>query len=321
MSFLPGFDQPDPPPQASRLGPKLRSLAERGVYFGGSSWKYEGWLGSIYSNDLYVTRGRFSKKKFDDECLSEYTRTFSTVCGDFAFYQFPSDAFWARLFAEVPDVFRFGLKVPEDITVAFWPRHARYGAKAGEPNTHFLDAETFTRLFARPLEPYRDKLGPLIFEFGTFNRSTFATPFDFLARLDPFLRALPDGFLYAIEIRNPEFLIPEYLDLLHERGVSHVFNAWTRMPLVEEQIQLEDAFTADFIVSRALLTKGRSYEQAVASFEPYERTQQVDESTRRGVGQLAREALKRKCPAYLFVNNRLEGHAPSTIEAIIDELP
>ena len=35
---------------------------------------------------------------------------------------------------------------------------------------------------------------PLIFEFGTFNKKTFATPNNFLAVLDPFLKALPGGF-------------------------------------------------------------------------------------------------------------------------------
>ncbi len=42
MATLPGFDDPDLPPLAARLAPKLRALADRGVYFGTSSWKYEG---------------------------------------------------------------------------------------------------------------------------------------------------------------------------------------------------------------------------------------------------------------------------------------
>jgi hypothetical protein len=29
-------------------------------------------------------------------------------------------------------------------------------------------------------------------------------------------------------------------------------------------------------------------------------------------------AMKKRIPAFLFVNNRLEGHAPSTIEAVVD---
>ena len=60
MSLSPAFDDAAGarPPQAARLGPKLRALAERGVYFGTSSWKYEGWLGSIYSPERYTHPGQ-----------------------------------------------------------------------------------------------------------------------------------------------------------------------------------------------------------------------------------------------------------------------
>src|SRR5262249_30903887 len=98
-----------PPSQASRLRPKLHALAERGVFFGTSSWKYEGWLGSIYSPDRYRTRGKFSKKKFEAECLAEYAETFPTVCGDFAFYQFPSADYSLRLFDGTPALLSLGL--------------------------------------------------------------------------------------------------------------------------------------------------------------------------------------------------------------------
>jgi hypothetical protein len=70
---------PNIPPQAACLGPKLRALADRGIYFGTSSWKYDGWLGTIYSAERYLTRGKFSNAKFEDNCLSEYTETFPTV--------------------------------------------------------------------------------------------------------------------------------------------------------------------------------------------------------------------------------------------------
>jgi uncharacterized protein YecE (DUF72 family) len=184
-------------------------LADQGIYFGTSSWKYEGWLGSIYSEDRYQTRGKLSKAKFEADCLAEYAETFPTVCGDFAFYQFPTAEYWERLFGATPRAFLFGLKVPEDITVATWPGHARYGKRAGQPNEHFLDAGIFARFFARPLEPYRDQLGPVIFEFGTFNRKTFKNVGEFLTKLGPFLAALPKGFRYAIEIRNADYLCPD----------------------------------------------------------------------------------------------------------------
>ena len=84
------------PPQAARLAPKLRALADRGIYFGTSSWKYDGWLGSMYRQDRYITRAKFSNAKFEENCLTEYAETFPTVCGDLTFYQFPSEQYWAN---------------------------------------------------------------------------------------------------------------------------------------------------------------------------------------------------------------------------------
>jgi hypothetical protein len=113
MSLFPSFDSNDRPEQAARRAPRLRALAGRGVYFGTSSWKYGGWLGSIYSPARYQTRGKHSKARFERECLAEYAETFPTACGDFAFYQFPSAEYWAGLFDQLPARFLLGLKVPE----------------------------------------------------------------------------------------------------------------------------------------------------------------------------------------------------------------
>ena len=94
-----------------------------------------------------------------------------------------------------------------------WPRHARYGERAGQENQGFLDLALFRGRFLRPLEPYLDRLAVLIFEFGTFAKSVFPTTDDFLARLDHFLAGLPEGFRFAVEIRNPEYLGPGYFRL------------------------------------------------------------------------------------------------------------
>jgi uncharacterized protein YecE (DUF72 family) len=316
------FAEPDDdlPPQAVRLAPKLRALAHEGIYFGISSWKYEGWLGSIYSENRYQTRGKHSRKKFEESCLTEYAQTFPTVCGDFAFYQFPTAEYWDRLFGLTPRDFLFGLKVPEDITVATWPKHARYGPRAGQENEHFLDAKTFERFFTKRLEPHKDQVGPLIFEFGTFNKSTFPTLSDFMAKLDPFLRTLPADFRYGVELRNPEYLAPDYFDLLGSHNVAHVFNAWTRMPSLADQVQLPGAFTADFAVVRALLRRGRGYADAVQNFEPYREIQEPNESAREGMAEIVNQSRTRKKPAFLYVNNRLEGNATGTIEAVVARL-
>jgi uncharacterized protein YecE (DUF72 family) len=310
----------DRPEQAARLTPQLRALAEQGVYFGTSSWKYEGWLGSIYSPERYTTRGKFSRRKFEEECLAEYAETFPAVGGDFSFYQFPAPEYWKRLFDAAPRSLLFGLKVPEEITVAAWPGHARYGTRAGRPNSSFLDHRLFEAAFTRPLEPFRDRVATLMFEFGTFAKAVFPTAAAFCEQLDSFLGALPNGFRYAVEIRNKEYLGADYFSMLARHNTAHVFNAWTRMPEIGAQADMPGAFTADFVVARALLRRGQNYEDAVKRFEPYRTVQEPNPATREALRHLAETVRAKRGPAFLFVNNRLEGNAPSTIEAVASSL-
>lgn len=308
------FDQQGEP--RSALAERLAALARQGIYFGTSSWKYEGWLGQIYSPERYATRGRFSRKKFEAECLAEYAETFPAVCGDFSFYQFPSAEYWQRLFGGVPAGLKFAFKVPEEITVKTWPTHARYGQRAGKENEGFLDAGLFGELFLRLLEPHQERVGTLIFEFGTFSKRQYEAGAAFAEDLGGFLDQLPGGWRYSVEIRNKEFLEPGYFDTLRRRNTAHVFNSWTRMPELGEQAGIADAYTADFVVSRALLSHGRTYEQAVERFQPYDRVQIENPGARDALRKLAERARTEGQMAFLFVNNRLEGNAPGTIEAV-----
>ena len=300
------------------LAEKLRALAEQNVYIGGSSWKYEGWLGQVYARERYLSRGRFSRKLFEAECLREYAETFPTVCGDFAFYQFPSAEFWRSLFAHVPAAFRFAFKVPEQITCKVFPQHARYGAQAGRENEAFLDARVLREMFLRPLWPYHEKTALLIFEFGAFGRRSFAGLSEFLDRLDPFLAALPPHFRYAVEIRNPEFLEKDYFACLRGHRVAHVYNAWSKMPELRHQMAIPGSVTADFLVSRALLRHGRVYQDAVGLFAPYTEIQDPNPEARESMRILIGRARENKQFLFLFVNNRLEGNAPLTILSLVE---
>jgi uncharacterized protein YecE (DUF72 family) len=265
-----------------------------------------------------MARGKFSRKLFEAECLREYAETFPTVCGDFAFYQFPTEEFWRRLFHQTPEGFRFAFKVPEQITCKVFPRHARYGPHAGKENEAFLDTRMFYEMFARPLLPYRGKTALMIFEFGAFGPRSFATLGEFLDRLDPFLTALPAEFRYAVEIRNPEFLEKDYFSCLRAHRVAHVYNAWSRMPELRSQIAIPDSATADFLVSRALLRRGRVYEDAVATFAPYTEIQDPNPEARESMRVLIGRAQEDRKPLFLYVNNRLEGNAPMTILSIVE---
>jgi uncharacterized protein YecE (DUF72 family) len=308
-----GFDR-------QRLRDRLGALAQQNIFIGTSSWKYEGWLEQIYSRQRYLTRGRFSQKRFNDECLSEYAETFPIVCGDFSFYQFPSESYWTKLFGSAPSTLQFAFKAPEDVTVKQFPRHPRYGPRAGDDNSSFLDAALFQSAFLDLLTPYRPRVAMLILEFGSFAKQCYPDVGAFLEELGPFLAALPPDFRYAVEIRNPEFLSPEYFACLRSHRVAHVFNAWTRMPEIDVQMHLGDAYTADFSVARALLRRARAYEEAVAKFAPYARVQEQNPEARQALRLLIARARQRHEPSYIFVNNRLEGNAPETIEAITDEL-
>jgi len=306
------------PPFRTELAAKLSALAVQGIYIGTSSWKYPGWMGQIYTEERYRTRGQFSQKKFESECLGEYAETFPAVCGDFSFYQFPSESYWQRLFTAVPKL-KFAFKVPEEVTVREWPTHPRYGPRGGMENESYLNARLFIDAFLRPLENYAEQVGVLIFEFGTMPKRYYEGAEPFAADLRKFLAELPAGWRYSVEIRNKEFLEEPYFDALRERNVAHVFNAWTRMPELQWQVRHEVAYTADFTVARALLRHGRSYEQAVAAFQPYERVQDPNPGAREGLRALIERSRRTKQTTFMFVNNRLEGNAPQTIEAVVGD--
>jgi hypothetical protein len=121
-----------------------------------------------------------------------------------------------------------------------------------------------------------------------------------------------------VEIRNPEYLGEDYFQCLRAHGVAHVFNAWTRMPPLQRQMEMPGVWTADFTVCRALLRHGRAYEQAVKAFSPYEKVQDPNPEARQAIRSLIDRARARQQPAFVFVNNRLEGNAPETIQAIIE---
>ena len=221
--------------------------------------KYPGWCGQLYDEQRYLTRGKFSTAKFERECLAEYAQTFSTVCVDAGYYQFPTEQYLEKLCAQVPPDFRFSFKVTDIITLKNFPNQPRHGSHAGQPNQHFLNSEMFRGSFLQPCDGFRDYLGTLIFEFSQFHSRDFEHGRDFVAALDTFLGELPRGWNYAVEIRNKGFLRPEYFEMLRRHGVAHVFNSWSRMPPVSTQLAMPESNTTDFLAARFLLTPGRTY--------------------------------------------------------------
>jgi uncharacterized protein YecE (DUF72 family) len=303
------------------LRERLQRWASRGVFFGTSSWKYEGWLGQVYTRERYLARGRLSATQFEKHCLEEYAEIFPSVCGDFSFYQFYSEQYWQRLFAQVPPSFRFGFKVPELITAPSFPDHDRYGERRGRHNEQFLDAQMLQRQFLERLQPHAAQVGYLVFQFPQLSKAVLGDNGRFLERLDRFLGELPATFRYGVEVRNERLLGAPYFDCLRRHRVAHVLNSWTRMPTIGAQLSLPGSITTDVLISRVLLKPGRTYEQAVKLFQPYDQVKDAYPQGYRDVANLVRAATQApQRRAFIAVNNRFVGNAIVAIREILDEL-
>jgi uncharacterized protein YecE (DUF72 family) len=279
--------------------------------FGTSSWTYPGWKGLVYHQD-YPRTGASAAM------LAEYARfpLFRTVGIDSTFYAPPSAGMLESYAAALPPGFRCVSKVWDRITVHTFPK-ARFEAEGGEPNPDFLNAALFREQVLEPcLAHFADHLGPFVFEFQTIARRAGLDGAAFANRLDAFFTELPRDAQYAVEVRNAEYLVPPYFAVLREHNVSHVFNSWTRMPSIGEQLEIPGSFTAPFTVARVLLRPGRSYAAAVDAFAPYDRIQDPNPELRADIARLVTRAAELRVPAYLLVNNRAEGSAPLTIAAV-----
>jgi uncharacterized protein YecE (DUF72 family) len=109
--------------------------------------------------------------------LTCYATKFNTVEVDSTFYRTPSVATvsgWAR---KVPDGFLLAAKVPQLIT------HEKVLQDCNDDLLHFLDT----------MDLMGTKLGPLLFQFGYFNKTAFKSGKEFLVRLEAFLKKTPQG--------------------------------------------------------------------------------------------------------------------------------
>lgn len=302
---------------------RIAALAEQGIDVGTSSWNYEGWLGQIYSASRYEYRGRFAKTRFEQNCLSEYAETFKTVCFDGAYYAFYSEEKWRAMAAQVPSDFRFGLKVPEMITVKRWPTLPKHGVHGGQINEEFLNAPLFVERVLQPLESIRSNVGPIIFEFSKFYSTEYKEAALFVDDLDRFFSSIPKTWAYSVELRNRTWLGRQYLDCLRKHNVAHTWNNWSDMPPVSEQFGIVgEPPTDDLEVARFLLKSGRKYEDAVAKFKPYKVTGEINEDARSALQLMIEKRWVRRSRSgtYIYINNRLEGNALNTVLAVLDRI-
>ena len=142
-----------------------------------------------------------------------------------------------------------------------------------------------------------------------------------MTRLNKFFLQLPRDFRYAVEVRNASLLGFDYLQVLSFHGVAHVYNHWSYMPPLAEQHTRMQGFTAVFTVLRLLTPLKMSYEAAKKRAEPYTKIVGELPDMRRDTVQLVRQAVRSEGRhAYVLVNNRSEGNAPLTVQALVEML-
>jgi uncharacterized protein YecE (DUF72 family) len=289
------------------------------IRFGTSTWTYTGWQGQVYQR-------KYAKTTFSKECLGEYCQyhyngepLFRTVGNDSTFYRPPTTNQLSHYLKQVPEDFQMCFKVWEEITIPSFASHVRYGPKAGQTNPRFLDAKLFNELV---LTPYREAkfephTGPFIFEFQRHGLTTD----EFSSRLDRFFSEIPQDFHYAVEIRNTGLIGPDYLKILESHGVAHVYNHWSYMPpLAEQHRRMQERFTAPFTMIRLLTPLNMSHEAAVQRASPYNKIVGVLPQMRKETVTLIKQAVGENRKAYVLVNNRSEGNAPLTVQALASDL-
>src|SRR5882672_804857 len=284
---------PSPSPEVVELVQRIPTS----IRFGTSTWTYDGWFGDVYHRHY---RGAQPAKR-----LEEYVRypLFRTVGIDSAFYEPPSEEVLRGYAQSLPPGFPCVSKVWDQITV--------------KQNPEFLNAAIFKEAVLGPYSrAFRDHAGCFVFEFQAMRGKDLPDPLEWVDQLDVFLSELPSDFRYAVELRNPELFTGLHGEVLKRHRVAHVFNSWTEMPPIGEQLAQSWAFSADFIVVRALLKPGRRYADAVKAFEPYDRIQEPQPELRRDLMKAIQEALRRRIEAFILANNRAEGNAPGTIREV-----
>jgi uncharacterized protein YecE (DUF72 family) len=264
------------------------------IWIGTSAFTAKGWEGSFYPRGMKPA-----------EYLSYYATQFDTVEVDSTFYRTPALSTVKGWYAKTPPGFIFAVKVPQVIT------HEKV----------LVDCEEDVSYFLKTMEALGEKLGPVLFQFGYFNRSKFKSGAEFLARLKAFLKQLPKGFQYAVEIRNKNWLDArpangtgmqksQFAETLRERGVALALIDQSWMPRPWEMKEKFDLITADFAYVR-WLGDGKGIEEQTKTWD---KTIVDRRGDLKNWVELFREFVRRNLKILAYANNHYAGHGPDTVK-------
>lgn len=313
MSLFGDADGVDPASVTDTVRALATALPER-IRLGTSSWSFPGWTGLVYA----PRNGRpATEQVLARHGLAAYARhpLFRTVSLDRTFYAPLAADEFARYAAQVPAGFRFVVKAPAAITD---PVVRKPGSgEAARDNPTFLDAAAAAAAFVRPaVAGLGVKAGPLVFQFPPLGRRLLADVPRLAARIAAFVAMLPRGPLYAVETRDPELVTTDFSAALADAGAVPCLAVHARMPPVEAQAAALRRADHGSVVVRWNLHAGRDYEGAKADYFPFDRIVEEDRASRAALAEVAGTAAAAGRDVFITINNKAEGSAPRSVEAL-----
>jgi uncharacterized protein YecE (DUF72 family) len=244
---------------------------EEGLYLGTSGWSYSDWEGTVYPEALP-----------SGSRLAEYVKRYATVEIDSTFYGTPRRSTVQNWREVAPDGFLFAAKFPQEVT------HER----------NLVSSEAETESFISTMAELGDRLGPLLLQLPP----SFTV--EGMGVLEDFLKGLPEGFRYAVEVRHRSWLDSDLPELLSERGAALTLIDYPRMPRMDEA-------TADFSYIRWLGNR-REFP------EGHTHLKKERDDDLLWWSDLVGRFLEEGRTVFAYANNHYQNHSPSTLARFLE---
>lgn len=333
-----GSPCPPPPPDTPRrskatgavqLAPQSlqwQALADRlpaGLRMGVSTWSYPGWEGLVWD-------GAYDKSVLAKNGLQAYARhpLMRTVCVDRSFWKPLTASQYLAFAGQVPEDFRFVVKCPSMVTDA---QVRDEDGKGLSLNPVFLQPDLAVSSFVEPaLQGLGEQLGVLVFQLSPLTWGLLSRPTELLVRLQAMLDAVraalaahPLGaqIIVAVEVRDPELLMPELADTLRASGATFCLGLHGKMPPIEEQLIFLRQLWPSPLVCRWNLNRefgAYGYPDAQRKHDPFDEIRTPDVHTRSILAKTIDGITSRGLPAFVTVSNDAEGCAPRSIALLAE---
>ncbi|HEU0047920.1 MAG TPA: DUF72 domain-containing protein [Nitrososphaera sp.] len=194
-----------------------------------------------------------------------------------------------------------------------------FAAKIPQLITHdkvLVDCDSEFEEFVKTMDILGPKLGPIIFQFPSFDRWKFPKQESFLAVLAPFLKKLPADHKFVIEIRNKTWLDARFADVLREHNVALALTDTSFVPRPWEIKEKFDLITADFAYVRWLGDRNKIEKQTTT----WDKTVVDRESDLKNWVDILRGMVNEKKirKMFAYANNHYAGFGPATAKLFCD---